>query len=225
MARWLHVIGACVLLGTGSGIAFFMLMAHRSGRPSIIAHTAQVVVVADLVFTTTAVVMQPITGLLLATLLGWQLTEGWIVVSIILYGIIGLFWLPVVWIQIRLRDMARAAEANGKPLPPDYYRMFRIWFACGVPAFVAILGIVWLMLARPSIILLAQAEQLGSSQPMCSLDMARNRLSSTEFNRHNQALCDPRSASEHRSETHAVSFRQNRCRQILPSSSPRFQAT
>jgi len=29
--KYLHVLGAIVILGTGSGIAFFMLMAHRSG--------------------------------------------------------------------------------------------------------------------------------------------------------------------------------------------------
>ena len=149
--RWLHVIGACVLLGTGAGIAFFMLVAHRTARPAVIAHVAGTVVLADTLFTATAVVVQPITGALLAWGLGWSLWEGWIALSLALYVVTGVFWLPVVWIQIRLRDLAREAEAAGTPLPARYHRLWRIWFACGFPAFGAVMGILWLMLTRPDI--------------------------------------------------------------------------
>ncbi|MES0825939.1 DUF2269 family protein [Ruegeria sp. SCP11] len=149
--RWLHVIGACVLLGTGAGIAFFMLTAHRRGDARFIAQTAGTVVLADLVFTTTAVIAQPVTGSLLAWRLGWPLTEGWLLTSLALYAITGLFWLPVVWIQIQMRGLAQAAAETAEPLPHSYYRLFRIWFACGVPAFAAVLAIVWLMIARPTI--------------------------------------------------------------------------
>ena len=140
--RWLHVIGATVLLGTGAGIAFFMLMAHRTRQPALVAHVAGTVVVADLLFTATAVVAQPLTGLGLALLVGWPLTEGWLLVSLALYVLTGLFWLPVVWIQLRMRDLARAAAREGLPLPGEYYRLFRIWFACGIPAFLAVLAIL-----------------------------------------------------------------------------------
>lgn len=150
--RWLHVIGATVLLGTGAGIAFFMLMAHRSRDAAIIAHTAATVVVADFLFTTTAIIVQPITGVLLAWQIGWELTEGWIVLSIALYVFTGLFWLPVVWIQMRLRDLAKTAAASGAQLPERYHRLFWIWFACGIPAFLAVLTILWLMLERPEIL-------------------------------------------------------------------------
>ena len=150
-ARWIHVIGACVLLGTGIGIAFFMLMAHRTRNPSIIAHTAGVVVTADMLFTATAAIIQPISGTALAHMTGWSLSEGWIVASIVLYVLVGVFWLPVVWIQIRLRNLARTAHATSTQLPPDYFRLFKIWFACGLPAFAAVLTIVWLMLARPEL--------------------------------------------------------------------------
>lgn len=151
--RMLHVIGACVLLGTGAGIAFFMLMAHRSKQPEIIAHTANVVVLADLLFTASAVMVQPITGALLAWRLGWDLTEGWLALSLGLYVLTGLFWLPVVWIQIRLRDLARQAVKAQTALPAVYFRLFAIWFACGIPAFLAVLAILWLMLARPDLVL------------------------------------------------------------------------
>ncbi|HEX4710104.1 DUF2269 domain-containing protein [Phenylobacterium sp.] len=149
--RWLHVVGATVLLGTGAGIAFFMVMAQRTGRAELVAHVAETVVVADIVFTATAVVAQPITGALLARASGWSLTEGWIALSLALYVVTGLFWLPVVAIQIRLRNLARAAQGRGESLPEESHRLFRVWVALGFPAFAAVLGIFWLMLARPSL--------------------------------------------------------------------------
>jgi uncharacterized membrane protein len=151
--RWLHLIGATVLLGTGAGIAFFMVMAHRTGQATLIAHVAGTVVVADWLFTASAVLLQPITGYLLAREIGWSLSEGWIAISLALYVLTGCFWLPVVWIQHRLRDLAREAAANSVPLPAAYHRLYRIWFACGFPAFVSVLAIIWLMLARPSLML------------------------------------------------------------------------
>ncbi len=147
--KFLHIIGACVLLGTGAGIAFFMLAAHLTGDPPSIAATARIVVIADFLFTATAVVAQPVTGVWLAAVVGYPLTEGWIVWSIALYVVTGLFWLPVVWMQMRMRDLAVEAVRTGLPLPKAYHRLFRWWFAFGFPAFAAVLGILWLMITRP----------------------------------------------------------------------------
>ena len=151
--RWLHVIGACVLLGTGAGIAFFMIMAHRTGQPALIAHTAKVVVIADWIFTASAVVVQPITGYWLARALGWPMSEGWLVFSLGLYVLTGAFWLPVVWMQQRMHKLAAQAAVAGTALSEAYHRLFRAWLLCGFPAFAAVLTIIWLMLARPSITL------------------------------------------------------------------------
>ena len=104
--KYLHVIGACVLLGTGAGIAFFMLLAHRSGDVGVIAGVTRIVVIADFLFTATAVVAQPVTGLALASVSGYHLGEGWIVLSILLYLFTGAFWLPVVWMQLRMGALA-----------------------------------------------------------------------------------------------------------------------
>lgn len=147
--RFLHIIGACVLLGTGAGIAFFMVISNRTRNAALIAHTAGIVVLADTVFTATAAVAQPVTGYLLARLVGWPLFEGWVLWSLGLYAVVGLFWLPVVWMQIRLLRLAIAARDAGKPLPAAYWRLYRVWFACGFPAFAAVLAIVWLMIAKP----------------------------------------------------------------------------
>jgi uncharacterized membrane protein len=148
--KTLHVLGATVLFGTGAGIAFFMLMAHRTADAKLIAHTAGVVVIADLVFTATAVVLQPISGAALAMIAGYPMFGGWVGASLALYVLAGVCWLPVVWIQLRLRNLAREAAASGTPLPPAYHRLWRVWFALGFPAFAAVAAIIWLMTAKPS---------------------------------------------------------------------------
>ncbi|WP_341223545.1 DUF2269 domain-containing protein [Loktanella salsilacus] len=148
---FLHVIGSTVLLGTGTGIAFFMVASNRTKNPALIAHVSGIVVLADTVFTATAAVFQPITGLMLAREVGWPLFDGWVALSLALYVFVGLFWLPVVWMQIRMRDMARAAQDAGQDLPDAYQRLYRWWFAFGFPAFAAVLLIFWLMLTKPSI--------------------------------------------------------------------------
>ena len=150
-SRFLHVIGAAVLLGTGAGIAFFMLLAHLGGNPAVIAGVARIVVIADFVFTATAVIAQPITGTLLAWTVGYSLLEGWIAWSIVLYVFTGAFWLPVVWMQMRIRDLAAGAVRAGVPLPRAYYRLFWLWFAFGFPALGAVVAIFWLMIARPQL--------------------------------------------------------------------------
>ncbi len=146
-----HVIGATVLLGTGAGIAFFMLMAHRTRNAALIAHTAGIVVIADWLFTASAVVVQPITGAALAHLTGQPLFSGWLGLSLLLYVLTGAFWLPVVWIQARMRDLAVQAARSGEPLPAAYDRLFRIWFVCGFPAFGAVLAIIVLMVVKPTL--------------------------------------------------------------------------
>jgi uncharacterized membrane protein len=151
LLKYLHVIGAIVILGTGGGIAFFMLMAHLSRDTSFVARTAEVVVLADVVFTATAVVAQPLTGYLLVRQTGRSLSEGWLVASLVLYAIAGICWLPVVWMQVRMRDLTIAAASTGKSLPLSYYRLFRWWFAFGLPGFTSVMLIIWLMIAKPSL--------------------------------------------------------------------------
>ena len=149
--KLVHVISACVLLGSGVGIAFFMWMARRSADAAIIAATAHAVVIADAVFTATAVITQPITGAALAGAMGFSLLEPWIVVSFALYLLVGACWLPVVWIQFRLRDIAQVARDAHAPLPARYHRLFRIWLILGWPAFAGVVAIFALMIARPSL--------------------------------------------------------------------------
>ncbi len=147
--KFLHIMGAAVLLGTGAGVAFFMLMAHLGRNPAVIAGVSRIVVIADFIFTAAAVVAQPVTGVLLARTVGYSLSEAWIVWSIILYLITGSFWLPVVWMQMRMCDLATQAARDGSPLPRAYHSLFWLWFAFGFPAFSAVTAIFWLMIVRP----------------------------------------------------------------------------
>ena len=147
--KYLHVIGASVLLGTGAGIAFFMLLAHRTGDARVIAGVARIVVIADFLFTATAVVLQPITGVALVRHVGYGFGERWIVLSIVLYLVTGAFWLPVVWMQARMRDLAADGGRRRQAAAAAYHRLFRWWFAFGFPAFGAVAAIFWLMIARP----------------------------------------------------------------------------
>ena len=149
--KFLHIVGATILLGTGFGIAFFLWAANRTGRAAVVAPVARIVVFADFVFTATAVVVQPITGVFLARQMGFSLNESWIAVSIVLYLITGAFWVPVVFMQIKMRDLAIKAARDGRALPAEYHRLFRRWFVFGFPAFGAVLAIVCLMIAKPSL--------------------------------------------------------------------------
>jgi len=149
LVKYLHVLGAIVILGAGTGIAFFMLMAHRTNDVDFIARTASVVVIADAIFTLSAVILQPVSGGLLMMLSATSFTERWLLVSLALYAVAGLFWIPVVFMQIEMRDLARKASEQRTALPERYFVLFRRWFAFGFPGFGATMLILWLMVAKP----------------------------------------------------------------------------
>ena len=147
--KYLHVLGAVVILGTGSGIAFFMLMAHRSGDAGFIARTASTVVFADMLFTLSAVIAQPITGGMLMVLSSTSPAEAWLATSLVLYVVAGLFWVPVIFMQMEMRNLARVAAEKSQPLPPRYFALFHRWFLFGIPGFGSVMTILYLMIAKP----------------------------------------------------------------------------
>ncbi len=147
--KWAHIISSTVLFGTGLGTAFHGLASNWRGDLRAIVIGNKNVVLADWIFTTPAVVVQPLTGVLLARELGWPLDSHWLLATYALYVFVGLCWLPVVWLQLRMARIAEACLASGEPLTDQYRRYFRWWFALGWPAFIAMLGIFWLMVAKP----------------------------------------------------------------------------
>ena len=150
LLKIVHILSGAVLFGTGAGIAFFMLRAHAAKDAKTVADVGRIVVLADFVFTASAVVVQPISGLGLIHLQGWSLTSPWLLAAYGLYVLIGVCWLPVVWIQYRMMKLAEQAVGQGAPLPAAYHRLFRWWFALGWPAFAGVLAIYWLMVAKPN---------------------------------------------------------------------------
>jgi len=144
-----HIVSSTVLFGTGLGTAFFKWAVDRSRNVAAIRVVSERVVLADWLFTSPAVVVQAVTGVALARLIGFPLTHGWVAYAIGLYCIAGLCWLPVVWLQMRMRDLARDSESSGKSLGPTYWIYARVWFWLGVPAFLSLVVIFWLMVAKP----------------------------------------------------------------------------
>ena len=146
-AKWLHILSSTVLFGTGIGTAFQMVWAMRSGDIRAIHTTARGVVIADWLFTTPAGIVQPVTGIWLVWLLGYSLTEPWLIATYVLYLIAFLCWAPVVKLQIRIRDLT----ADMTTLPSEAKRAFKIWFALGWPAFAALVMVFWSMVNKPAL--------------------------------------------------------------------------
>lgn len=146
-----HIVSSTVLFGTGLGTAFFMWTTHLSGDVRAIAVVSRHVVWADFLFTTPAVILQPATGVSLIWLAGMDPLSSWLVAAYVLYLVAGACWLPVVWLQIGVRNMAAQAVATGRPLPPPYRRYMTAWFILGWPAFGAVLAVFWLMTAKPTL--------------------------------------------------------------------------
>lgn len=149
VVKWLHILSSTFLFGTGIGSAWYMLFANVSRDVRAIAVVSRYVVIADWVFTATTAVVQPATGFYMAHLAGYPLHSRWLMWSITLYVLAGACWLPVVWLQMRLRDLAIDAVRDGTDLPPLYWRYFFTWVALGVPAFIAFVFIFWFMVAKP----------------------------------------------------------------------------
>ncbi len=147
--KWIHIVSATILFGTGIGSAFTLFMANRGGDVAAIYFAARHVVLADWVFTTPAVIVQLVTGIALLHTLGLSFAEPWVLWGLVLYLFAGACWLPVVWMQMEMRDMAKQALHAGAPLPARYWRFDRWWTGLGALAFPAILVVFYLMVFKP----------------------------------------------------------------------------
>ena len=151
--KWLHILSATVLFGTGIGTAFQMVHAMTvharcTGGARVVHAVSAAVVRADWIFTVPAGIVQPATGLALVHLAGWSFAEPWLLLTYALYALAFACWLPVVRLQIRIRDLT-AALPEAAPLPAEARRLYRIWFALGWPAFGALVAVFWLMVSKP----------------------------------------------------------------------------
>jgi uncharacterized membrane protein len=151
LVKLVHVVSSTILFGFGAGTAWYFWNAHLTRDPAIIARVGRMVVKADWIFTGTSGIVQPASGILLIHLAGYSLFEPWLMVTYGLYVLAFACWAPVIWLQIRVQRLAQAAFELGAPLGPDYRRTMWLWFALGWPAFIALIGVFWLMVARPAL--------------------------------------------------------------------------
>lgn len=149
--KWIHIVSSVLLVGTGFGSAFYMFFVNKSKNLEAQAIVSRLVCRADWWFTTPTVILQPITGIAMATIAGWPLTTPWIIISLVLYVFAGVCWLPVVWIQLKMAKLAQIALQNKTALPPEYWKLAKIWEWLGYPAFIAMVVIFYLMVNKPNI--------------------------------------------------------------------------
>lgn len=149
LLKLVHILSSTLLFGTGLGTAFYMWRTWRAGEVRSIASVAANVVRADWLFTLPAIIIQPITGVWMFNLLSLDAYPIWITVSLALYVLVGLCWLPVVWIQIKLARLSRVAVENNQPLGQEYHQYMKVWFILGWPAFTGVLIIFFLMVFKP----------------------------------------------------------------------------
>jgi uncharacterized membrane protein len=150
VAKWLHIVSSTLLFGTGLGSAFYMFFTSRTRDPRAIAVVVKYVVIADWLFTTPTILLQPASGLYMVYKAGFQLTSRWLLWSIALFLLAGAAWLPVVWMQIRMRDMAYDAAHRERALPAKYWLFLRLWVALGIVAFLALVAVFFLMVVKPT---------------------------------------------------------------------------
>jgi uncharacterized membrane protein len=147
--KTVHILSATLLFGTGLGTAFFFWRAHAAGNEAGRLTVARVTVLADWVFTTPAVIVQPITGAWLLLRAGFHWNELWLVATYALYVAAGLCWLPVVVIQLRMKHMLEDEALGGSMDRELYRRLFRAWFLLGWPAFGGLMLVFFLMVLKP----------------------------------------------------------------------------
>lgn len=146
--KLIHILAAVVVVGTGTGIAFFMFMASRSNNIQAVAVTTKHVVLADWIFTFPAVIVQFVTGIMLVNLLNYDYSSLWFLAVISLFVFIGACWLPVIYLQYRLKQYADQAIQEGV-ISDSFRKTMKLWTALGIPAFIAILIVFWLMVFKP----------------------------------------------------------------------------
>jgi uncharacterized membrane protein len=148
--KLVHILSATLLFGTGLGTAFYQWRAHRSADLRTIAVATRSTAQADWWFTLPAVIIQPASGIAMLVVTGQDLGQPWILAALGLYAVTGACWIPVVWLQIQMRDLAQIARARDTAFPDRYHRYARTWFMLGWPAFLSVLAIFALMVLRPT---------------------------------------------------------------------------
>ncbi|MEQ1559116.1 MAG: DUF2269 domain-containing protein [Methyloglobulus sp.] len=149
LLKWTHILSSVLLVGTGFGSAFYLYFTNRTRNTQAIAEVSRLVVKADFWFTTPAIIIQPLTGFAMMSMSGYNFSQTWLFWTLGLYVLAGICWLPVVWLQLLMAKMASVAAQNQAQLPEYYWQYSRYWEWLGYPAFIAMIGVYWLMVFKP----------------------------------------------------------------------------
>lgn len=149
--KWVHILSSVGLVGVGFGSAFYLYYINRTSNVVAIAEVSRLVVRADYWFTLPTVIIQPISGFALASMAGYSLTDAWLVITYVLFILVGMLWLPVVWLQIQMEKMASIAVQNHTNLPERYWHFAQIWERLGFLAFPMMIVVYGLMVFKPTL--------------------------------------------------------------------------
>lgn len=144
----IHIISVILLLGVGAGSAFYKFMSDRSGNLEVIVHTNKMVVLADWLFTTPSVILQPITGVMLVNTIGYSFNDFWLIMSVNLYVLAVFLWLVAVFLQVRMKNLSVTAQKENNSLGKDYSRLVNYWIVLGFFSFFFMAWIFYLMVFK-----------------------------------------------------------------------------
>ncbi len=149
--KYLHILSAVIMVGTGFGSALYVFFANRSGSLTVQHFANSMVVRLDWYLTTPTVIIQPLTGWWLIQHVGWQWNSAWLMSAYILYLLIGLAWLPVVWLQVKMyRCTAQALRLN-TALDERYIIYQRYWERLGYVGFSGAIVVFYIMVSKISL--------------------------------------------------------------------------
>ena len=146
--KLIHIISSTILFGTGLGTAFYMVRGNMSRDINALRSTTRSVVLADWIFTTPAIIIQPVTGFYLMHVLNYSFNTLWFNLVIGLYILTGVCWIPVVILQTKMRNIACSTD-TWEALPKTFFSYYKTWFNLGFPAFISVLIIFYLMVFKP----------------------------------------------------------------------------
>jgi uncharacterized membrane protein len=146
--KWVHILSAVFLFGAGAGSAFYLWRANRAGGLYAIRFVLRNVILADWLFTVPPIVLLPVTGVWMLRIKGYAFSELWIWLSLMLFVVAGLCWLPAAFLQYKMKALAEQSR-DKESLPTTYWQHERLWSVLGLAAFPAVIAIFTLMIFKP----------------------------------------------------------------------------
>lgn len=148
IAKWLHVLAACLYVGASFANGLLKTLADRAPNAEASAALLSGVVWNNRLLLVAPSVVLPVTGIWMARLGGLPLTSGWLVHGIALFALLSLLLAWGMRLEHRLAKLASTAAARHEPLPAAYHRLSPLYAALGLSATVALLAALFTMVTK-----------------------------------------------------------------------------